>query len=167
MPLPNGLHVRPSTASDQPFLNSLYKSTRDDLNQIDAEDDFIVHVKEMQQEAQTVGYEDSFPNAMHFMIEYHGERVGRIVLDFGANEIRIVDISLITVARGKGLGSGVIRAFVYCAEQAKMPLSLSVMSHNLQAKHLYARLGFVLEETIPPREYMTYYPSTQGIRVGV
>lgn len=167
LPLPNGLHVRPSGQYDQAFLNSLYKSTRQDLEFIDDEPDFILHVKEQQQEAQAIGYEDTHPNAMHFIIEYHGEKVGRIVLDFSETEIRVVDISLITKARGKGLGSGVMRSFVFCSEQTKTPLTLSVMSHNIQAKRFYTNLGFIIDQIIPPREHLIYYPSTQGIRIGV
>lgn len=164
--LPAGLHLRPSTTSDQPFLNKLYQSTRDDLNLVDGEDDFIVHLKEGQHEAQTVSYEDHFPDAMFFVIEYHQERAGRVILDFGPNEIRVIDISLITEARGKGLGTGIMRSFIHCSEQTKIPLKLCVLTHNMQAKHVYAKLGFVLEDHVPPRDYLAYYPSTQGIRVG-
>lgn len=164
--LPAGLHVRPATSSDQPFLNKLYKSTRDDLNWVDDEEDFIVHLKETQQEAQTESYEDNFPNAMFFIIEYYHERAGRIILDFGPNEIRVVDISLITEARGKGLGTAVMQSFVHCAEKVRVPLKLCVLSQNMGAKHVYAKLGFILEEEIPPRDFLAYYPSSQGIRVG-
>jgi len=165
--LPAGLHVRPSTTSDQTFLNTLYKSTRADLNWVDGEDDFIEYLKESQQDAQLISYEDQFPNAMFFIIEYHQERAGRIILDFDANEIRVVDISLIPQARGKGLGTAVMRSFVHCAEQTKIPLKLCVLTGNLAAKHVYSKLGFIVEEQLPPRDFMAYYPSTQGIRVGI
>ena len=165
LPMPDGLSVRPSSTSDQPFLNQLFKSTRDDLDFIDGELDFIEHVKESQQEAQADSYQDMFPNAMYFVIEYHNERAGRVILDFGANEIRIVDISLIPAARGKGLATGVLQGFIHCAEQARAPLKLAVLSRNVAAKGLYAKLGFVLEEIIPPREYLAYFPSSHTIQV--
>ena len=63
--LPNGLHVRPSSGSDEPFLIELYKSTRNDLDLIDAETDFIEHFKESQFKAQTESYEEMFPNAIN------------------------------------------------------------------------------------------------------
>jgi len=165
--LPNGLHVRPSMPPDKPFINQLYQSIRTDLDLINAEQDFIVALKESQLAAQQASYADMFPNAMYFIIEYHQERVGKVILDFGSNEILLVDISFVPKAQGKGLGSAVIRSFIYCAEQAKLPLKLSVSSDNFQAKNLYLKLGFVVDEIIPPREYLAYYPKTNHIRVGV
>jgi len=165
--LPAGLHIRPSTSSDQTFLNSLYQSTRDDLNYVEGRDDFIVHLKESQFEAQSISYEDQFPNAMFFVIEYHHEKAGRIIFDIEHNEIRIIDISLIPSARGKGLGAALMRSFVHCSEQTMVPLKLCVLSRNLQAKHIYFKLGFQVEELIPPREFLAYYPSAQGLRVGI
>lgn len=44
--LPNGLHVRPSGSSDEPFISQLYKSTRTDLDLVNTEQDFIEHLKE-------------------------------------------------------------------------------------------------------------------------
>jgi ribosomal protein S18 acetylase RimI-like enzyme len=163
--LPAGLHVRPSLASDKAFLETLYKSVREDLEVINDTPDFIEYVKEQQHEAQTEGYGDQFPEAMYFVIEYYNEAVGRVTLDFGPNEIRIIDLSLIKKARGKGLGTGVVKAFISCAEQAQTPLLLSVLSHNIIAKSLYYQLGFVVEEISPPREYMIYYPKSQQVRL--
>lgn len=164
--LPPSLHVRPATRSDDDFISQLYKSTRTDLDLLNAKQDFIEHIKESQFQAQTLSYGETYPNAMTFVIEYHNERIGRIILDFGHNEILLVDISLLPKAQGKGLGSEVIKSFTYCAEQIHTPLRLSVMSDNQHAKHVYTKLGFVLDEQIPPRDYLVYYPSTQRIRVG-
>lgn len=152
---------------DKPFLESLYKSTREDLELIVGEStDFIEHLKEQQQSAQIDGYGDQFPNALYFIIEYHREKVGRIVVDFGHNEIRVVDLTLVKAARGKGLGSAVLRSFVECAEQVKAPLTLSVLTTNIAAKKLYFGLGFVIEYSQPPRDHLIYYPKSQGIRIG-
>lgn len=118
--LPTGLHVRPSLASDKAFLETLYKSVRKDLEEMDGSPEYIDYVKEQQHDAQTEGYGDLFPNAMYFVIEYHRTAVGRVTLDFGDTEIRIVDLSLIKQARGKGLGTGVIRSFIACAEQSSV-----------------------------------------------
>ena len=166
--LPGGLNVRPSNAGDRVFLESLYKSTREDLELIedDSGGDFIEYLKDQQLDAQTEGYGDQFPDALYLIIEYHQESVGRVVVDFGHNEIRVVDLALVKAARGKGLGTGVLQAFIAISEQIMAPLTLAVLSSNVGAKRLYLQLGFVVEEVVPPRELMTYYPRSQGIRVG-
>ena len=157
--LPDGLDIRPARDSDRPFIESLYHTTRDDLRLIDAESDFIESLIEQQQHAQTVGYGDQFPNAMYFIIEKQGERVGRVVIDFGHNEIRIVDIALIPEARGRGYGSGVLRALKHAAKSVCAPLVLSVHRQNPAARRLYEQEGFRLEQSDQMNDQMIWYPS--------
>ena len=78
--IPDGLHVRPSTASDKPFLEKLRHSTRQDLQIIGGEQDYIESIVEMQFKAQTQGYGDQFPNAMYFIIEKHHEPIGKAII---------------------------------------------------------------------------------------
>jgi ribosomal protein S18 acetylase RimI-like enzyme len=163
IPLPAGLSLRPSRPSDQPFLDSLYRTTREDLRLIDAEDDFIEELIDMQQRAQTNGCGDMFPNAMYFIVEYHGERIGRLVLDFGHVEARVVDISLIPAARGKGLRLQVLRAVQAVAAQAMTPVTLISRCDNLQAKQCYLQMGFAVEEAQPPFERLIWYPPAPSI----
>lgn len=158
-----GLSLRPMNSSDKAFVESLYRSTRDDLRMLDAEDDFIEEFIDLQRRAQTDGYGDMFPNAMYFVAEYHNERIGRVVLDFGANEIRVVDIALIPPARGKGYGGQVLQAVQLAAGKVMAPVALSVRFDHLRAKQLYAHLGFVVEEAQIPYERMVWYPPASGI----
>lgn len=161
--LPAGLGLRPMRSTDSAFMESLYKSTRDDLRMLDAEEDFIEEFIDLQRRAQTQGYGDMFPNAMYFVVEYHGEPIGRVVLDFGQNEIRVMDIALIPAARGKGYGGHVLQAVQMVAGKAMAPVSLTVRFDHLRAKQLYARLGFAVEEAQIPYERMVWYPSVPGI----
>lgn len=158
-----GLGLRPMNASDNAFVESLYHSTRDDLRMLDAEEDFIEEFIDFQRRAQNQGYGDMFPNAMYFVAEYHNERIGRVVLDFGQSEIRVVDIALIPAARGKGYGGQVLQAVQMAAGKVMAPLTLTVRSDHLRAKQLYARLGFVVEEARIPYERMVWYPPASGI----
>ncbi|MCU7924125.1 MAG: GNAT family N-acetyltransferase [Candidatus Thiodiazotropha sp. (ex Dulcina madagascariensis)] len=156
--LPDGLGIRPARDSDRPFIESLYNTTRNDLRLIDAEADFIESLIEQQQQAQTVGYGDQFPNAMYFIIEKQGERIGRIVIDFGPNEIRIIDVALIPMARGKGYGTGIIRALKHAAGSACSPLVLSVYKSNPAARQLYEQEGFRVEQSDQMIDQMAWYP---------
>jgi ribosomal protein S18 acetylase RimI-like enzyme len=157
-----GLSLRPMNASDKVFIESLYRSTRDDLRMLDAEDDFIEDLITIQHHAQTLGYGDMFPNAMYFVAEYLRERIGRVVLDFGQNEIRVVDIALIPAARGKGYGNQLLQAVQLAASKVMAPVTLSVRADHMHAKQLYARLGFVVEEARMPFERMVWYPPASG-----
>lgn len=165
--LPAGLNMRPMRTSDGAFMETLYRSTRDDLRLLDAEEDFIEEFIDLQRRAQAQGYGDMFPNAMYFVVEYHGEPIGRVVLDFGQNEIRVMDIALIPVARGKGYGGQVLQAVQAVAGKVMAPVTLTVRFDHLRAKQLYARLGFVVEEAQIPFERMVWYPTASGIHGAV
>ncbi|AJQ93335.1 GNAT family N-acetyltransferase [Gynuella sunshinyii] len=158
--LPGNLAIRPARPSDRVFLEHLHQSTREDLQAIEADAEFIQSIIDMQYRAQTQGYQSQFPNAMSFIIEYQQQSVGRSVLDFGPNEIRVVDIALIPAARGQGFGEAVIRAFMLAAQQVMTPLTLSVTEQNLVARQLYSRMGFQVEEIARPYIRMIWYPSS-------
>ncbi|HEX7762889.1 MAG TPA: GNAT family N-acetyltransferase [Cellvibrio sp.] len=161
--LPDGLSVRPSRASDTPFLEKLHHSLRQDLQLIDAEQDMIESIIELQLKAQTQGYGDQFPNAMYFVIEKHNEPIGKATIDFGHNEVRLVDLALIPIARGKGLGAAVIQAFQKAAAMVAVPMTLSVLQSNIAAKNLYHKLGFVISHVELPYELMVWYPPAMKI----
>ncbi len=163
MKFQGALSLRPMMASDKVFVDDLYRSTRDDLRLIDAKEDFIDELIESQRHAQTQGYGETFPNAMYFIAEHHTESVGRVVLDFGHNEVRVVDIALIPAARGKGFGGQIIQSVQLVASKVMAPVSLTVRFDHLIAKQLYARLGFVVEAMQIPYERMVWYPPASGI----
>ena len=156
--MPDGLNIRPSRPSDKMFLEYLYKSTRDDLQLIDSDQDFIESILDLQWRAQSQGYGDQYPNAMYFIIEKRGESVGNATLDFGPNEICLVDIALLPKARGLGYGEAAIRSFMYCSQKTMTPFTLCVLEQNFGARKLYQRLGFMVESVSLPYLRMIWYP---------
>jgi ribosomal protein S18 acetylase RimI-like enzyme len=165
--LPDGLYIRPSRPSDKVFLEQLFHSTRNDLQLIDGEQDFIESIIEMQFRAQIQGYGDQFPNAMYFIIEKHHEAIGKATLDFGSNEVRLIDLALLPKARGLGFGQAVIQSFQMAAAQVGAPMVLTVEQGNIGAKQLYLRLGFQTESINSPYELMSWYPQTHRVIAGI
>ncbi|MCX4029330.1 GNAT family N-acetyltransferase [Endozoicomonas sp. SM1973] len=157
--LPQGLAIRPAVASDKPFLQSLYHSTRNDLQYINADGEFISELIDQQFQAQKAGYGNMFPNACYFIIEKQQQAIGRITLDFTNEIIHIIDIAFIPEAQGKGYGKGAIQALQVAAGKTCAPLLLSVYANNWTAKNLYLKLGFQIEQSIPPYERMIWYPT--------
>lgn len=157
--LPYGMNMRPAMAADGPFIESLYKSTRDDLKTIDAETGFIEELIEQQYHAQTVGYGEKFPNAMYFVVEKVNQKIGRVVVDFGPNEVRVVDIALIPTARNQGFGQGIIKSLQYAAVSSGVPLTLTVAAGNIAATRLYAKMGFQCIEQAPTHSLLAWVSS--------
>ncbi|MDD1619943.1 MAG: GNAT family N-acetyltransferase [Methylococcaceae bacterium] len=164
IPVPDDLNLRPVRPDDSDFLEALYSSTRDDLRQINAENGFIEELIRMQHALQMQGNEAHYPNALQLVVEKLGERIGRIIVDFGRDEIKILSIAFMSAERGKGYGSGILRGLQRAASDMRTPLVLDVMRDNLKAKQLYQRLGFSVEHRGPIEERMVWRPGTDFLR---
>ncbi|MEZ9819496.1 GNAT family N-acetyltransferase [Shewanella sp. 10N.286.45.A1] len=163
---PKGLHIRPSTPNDKIFLEKLHREMREELQFIEGDQDFIDEIVAMQFRAQHQGYGAQFPNAMYFIIEKHQEKIGRASIDFGCNEVHLIDIGFLKVARGHGFGKAIIHSLQTCAAQAAVPLSLVVATDNFIAKKFYLSLGFMVKEHTEMHELMCWYPPTMKAIVG-
>jgi ribosomal protein S18 acetylase RimI-like enzyme len=155
----SGLSLRPARPSDQAFIESLYHSTRDDLQLIDADRDFIETLIDQQHHAQTLSYSERFPDAVYFIVETQHERIGKVSIDFNHNEIHIIDLSLIPAARGKGYGAQIIKALKKASSSVCTPLVLNVYKSNIIAKQLYQTEGFKVIRSDQLIDSMAWYPS--------
>lgn len=163
--LPDGLGLRLASASDKPFIASLFHSTREAFYLADQNDDYIHHLIDQQLDIQTEAYGQQSPDAMTFIVDKSGTPMGRLVLDFGKNIAHIVDLAFIPEARGKGYGKAVIQAVQHIAQKQCLPVGLSVEQQNPRAQKLYLSLGFMPYETSVSHVFMLWYPTPD--RVGV
>jgi GNAT superfamily N-acetyltransferase len=154
----DGLEVRPSRDSDNPFVQSLYHSARPDLQLIDGERDLVEEVIEQQFRVQEVGIGNGFPHAMHYVIEKLGTLIGALVVDFGPNEIRVLYLAFIPAARGKGYGRAVLQGVQQAAEKVCCPVATVVWASNPHARQHYLALGFQVEERDVAAERLVWYP---------
>ncbi|MFZ4968389.1 MULTISPECIES: GNAT family N-acetyltransferase [Pseudomonas] len=153
-----GLSMRPSRATDGPFLQSLYQSARPELQWIDAEPELIEQVIAQQFQVQEQGIGEHFPDAMHYVVEKLDTPIGVLSADFGPNEIRVLYLAFIPGARGKGFGRTVLQGVQKAAEQVRCPVATVVWASNPQARQHYLALGFRIEESSPAAERLVWYP---------
>lgn len=154
----SGLTVRPAGHNDQGFLQSLYRSSRPDLQFIDGEADLKEEILGLQYRVLHQGAGHNYPNAMHFVIEKAASRIGSLIVDFGHNEVRVIFVALIPAARGFGYGKEVLRGVQQAATQVRCPVAVVVWRSNPQAKRVYLELGFRVEESQPLAERLVWYP---------
>ena len=76
------------------------------------------------------------------MIEQTGEPIGRLYLDRRADEIRIIDISLLPTYRDRGIGTALLTAVLAEGTAKQQPVRIHV-EYNNRAISLYQRLGFI------------------------
>jgi ribosomal protein S18 acetylase RimI-like enzyme len=140
--LGNGIGLRPSRPGDTDFERMLHDANRWDLWLADVDADFIRGVAEMQQRAQVEGYGTQFPEALYFVIEKTGTACGRLVLDFSAGHVHVVDLAMIPEAQGKGIGERVLKAVQSVAAGMGTPVVLMAQVVNAPALRTYEKLGF-------------------------
>lgn len=142
LPLPPPFCLRAIVAEDQAFIDTLYRSTRDDLAAMALDETILTKLIHMQQQAQVQGMRNAFPHARYSLLERGGVAVGRLVLDTHGDQVHLVELAICRSERGQGIGSTVLRALQGLAAQRRQPLKLSVGLANPAARSLYARLGF-------------------------
>ena len=136
------MNLRPVCDDDRALLLRVYASTRaDELAPVpwpqEAKDAFV----EQQFTAQDAYYREHYPTASFGVIVSDGDDVGRLYVDRWESEIRIMDIAILPEARGRGIGTALLRDLIAESEAAGKPLTIHVERQN-PAMAWYERLGF-------------------------
>ncbi len=145
MPEIPSFSTRPAVPEDRDFLRELYFDTRrEEVAAFGWNEAQAGMFLSMQFDMQSRAYAGTYPAADSRIVELDGRPVGRLLIYRTAAEIRVVDIALLSVVRGRGIGRDLLEAVIVKAERAGLPVRLSVLIGN-PAVHLYSKLGFVEE----------------------
>ena len=92
----------------------------------------------MQFELQSRAYRMQFPEAVQFIVELEGRTVGRIIVERGEREIKLIDISLLAEFRNRGIGSAFLRHCVALAhERGCGRMEWTCLDWNTRAQRVY------------------------------
>ena len=138
--------LRPTGPDDSEFLLHVYASTRsEELASVpwspEQKDAFL----RQQFHAQSVDWSQNYPKADWSIVEVDGVPAGRLYVDWGEAEIRLVDIALLPEFRRGGIGTALIGRLFVEADARRLPVTIHVEIFN-PARALYERLGFVARE---------------------
>lgn len=95
----------------------------------------------MQFVAQHKHYQSEYPNAEFQIILRGGQPVGRLYVDRRAEEIRIVDVTVLPEFRNAGIGTPLIQSLIADGDHSGKPVSIYVDNFS-GAGSLFERLGF-------------------------
>jgi len=139
------LGLRSASEADHPFLLQLYASVREEelapTGWSEAQKNAFIS---MQFQAQHQSY-SRYPNAEYFVVLLQQQEIGRLYLQHQAKAILIIDVSLITSARGQGIGTDLLQAVFAEAQSQHKSVLIHVEKFN-PALRLYRRLGFQQRE---------------------
>ncbi|PZS36231.1 MAG: GNAT family N-acetyltransferase [Pseudonocardiales bacterium] len=134
--------LRPVAGDDEPLLLRIYASTREqELAFVPWSDQQKDAFAAMQFAAQSAHYAQHYAGLSAVVVLIDGEAAGRLLVARWAEEIRIVDITLLPEFRGRGAGGELLAALIGEATVAGKRLSIHVERNN-RALGLYERLGF-------------------------
>jgi ribosomal protein S18 acetylase RimI-like enzyme len=155
------IRVREQNVGDLDIAASLYAQTRAAELQ---ETDWTAAQKQafcrQQFDAQLAHYVAHYPRARFLMIESQlaeGGVIGRLYYEQTASELRLMEITLATAHRNRGIGGAISEALRKHATHAGIAMGLHVESFN-PARRLYERQGFREVETRGIYIYMRALP---------
>lgn len=133
---------RPIGPADEDFLVAVYATTRaEELAPVPWSDAQKAAFCRMQFDAQHRYYQEHYAAASFDVIQVGGEPAGRLYVDRGPDEFRVIDIALLPAYRNAGIGSAILKDVLAEADRAGKPVTIHVEKMN-PALRLYYRLGF-------------------------
>jgi GNAT superfamily N-acetyltransferase len=151
------VELRPVAESDDPFLLSVYASTREEEL---AQAEWAEGQKEMflrwQLNLQRREYEARFPDAAYHIILVDQQPAGRIWVGSDDEQVRLLDIALLPQFQNRGAGTGLVRRLIQEAARQGKVLRHMVFVLNNNAERFYERLGFRLIEDFGAYKHMEW-----------
>jgi GNAT superfamily N-acetyltransferase len=141
-PAPSDITLRPVGPDDYEFLVEVYGSTRaEEMALVPWTNEQRQAFVRSQLNAQQDHYLKTYPGATHDVILSNGRPVGRFYVARLAQEIRIVDITLLPAERNAGIGSYLIKQLLDEASRTGKVTRIYVEEFNPSLR-LFERLGF-------------------------
>jgi ribosomal protein S18 acetylase RimI-like enzyme len=134
--------LRSVSEADEGFLRLVYaESRREELARVQWPAGVLDAFLRMQFDAQAKHYREHYPGAEFLVVLLDGAPAGRLYVHRAEEEIRVMDIALLSAARGKGIGTALLKQVLAEAAAAARRVSIHVEKFN-PAMRLYEQLGF-------------------------
>lgn len=148
--------MRAITEDDLPFLQKVYRSTREEeLRRTpwteDQKKEFIHH----QFHAQHNHYIQHYDGASLQIIFIRKQPAGRLYFHDQLQEIRIMDIAFLPSYRGQGWGTAILKEIQRMGCMQRKAVGIHVEKNN-PAMNLYIRLGFKKQEDKGVYDFMRW-----------
>lgn len=155
--------LRAVTLEDQAFLLEAYASARaPEMAMVPWSDEQKAAFLKLQFEAQDSYYRAQFPTAEFQVIMNDDIPVGRLYVLRAADEIRILDITILPHSRSQGIGTSLIKPLIEEATAANLHVTIWVENFN-PSQTLFRRLGFSLLQEDGFNQLLEFRPLAQNL----
>lgn len=135
------ISLRPEELDDEAFLRRLITTTiAQELGADFWPEPMRSHLLGIQFSARRQAVRDRYPAGESGIVLVDGAEAGWLYVARLEDEIRLVEIMLLSEHRGKGVGAALVRQVIETA--GTRPVRLIVNATNVRAAQLYERLGF-------------------------
>jgi GNAT superfamily N-acetyltransferase len=149
----------PAGPADEEFLRGLYASSRrDELTAAAGSAEQAEALVRMQFAAQQHQYREAYPEAEDRIVLAEGEPIGRFYVNRAPGEILVVDMALLPHARGRGLGSALVKELMDEAAAHGQVVRSLVLLGNTASLRMGLGLGFVVVSEDGPFLRMEWRP---------
>jgi GNAT superfamily N-acetyltransferase len=146
--------LQSATAGDAEFLYRVYAGTRTlEMALTGWGREKTGQFLRSQFQLQDTHYHRYYSNPFFYIIYNGRRRMGRLYINRGKEEMRIIDISLLPEYREKGIGTCILKDIIKESEAAGLPVSLHIEPAN-PARRLYEKLGFIVTGEVGGRYFM-------------
>lgn len=137
------IQLRLKTESDSEFFVELFSEIKNSELHLETWPEEIKRqIIMMQYNAFEQSIAEKFPESIDYLILYQLKKAGRLQLNKNDEGIRIINISLLSAYRKRGIGSTIIEDIIKEANSKRKEVFLEVDKTNSLAMDLYNRLGF-------------------------
>lgn len=115
---------------------------------------------EFQFQAQNKDYRANYKKASNDVILFNGERAGRVILSDEHSDLHLIDISVLSEFRNRGIGTKILQWLFNQSRRTGLPIRFYVEKLNPAFK-LYERLGFKIAADVNTHFQMEWRASEQ------
>lgn len=161
--------LRKASSADAGLLKDLFAESRSAEFAALPDDGIRSLFLSMQLAAQSAQYERVHPGAESHVIlaaapDGADMPVGRLLVDWLPERVRIVDIAVLAAHQGNGHGTAALSEVLRRADADDLPVTLSLLRQNRAAHRLYRLLGFVDAAGTPEDSHLVMRRARQSER---
>ncbi len=140
------LELRPATAADEKFVDTLLRSTMDK---------YVKETWPNDPEAWRHYYEiNKFDQSKTRIVQLNGKYIGRLTATVRKDCVFIDEMHILSDWQRKGIGEILIHQVFEEARERCLPVKLTVLMKNPAAQRLYLKMGFEVAEEKDHRLHM-------------